>query len=113
MNQPGYVKLVQAMYVRRIPKNANIEHLVTAEVISLLNTHIATFTEREIDILNSYYGLIAGKERETLVKIGERYGVTKERIRQIRSKSVRKLLYSSRTRYIWDSFKTTGFEKFG
>ena len=47
-------------------------------------------TERERKILYLYYGLDEGEER-TLEEIGRIFGVTRERIRQIESKTLNKL----------------------
>jgi RNA polymerase primary sigma factor len=47
-------------------------------------------TEREIEILGLRYGLFDGKRR-TLDQVGKMFGVTRERIRQIESKALRKL----------------------
>lgn len=46
--------------------------------------------EREKDILVEFYGL-NGKEEKTLEEIGSLYGLTRERVRQIKEKSIRKL----------------------
>lgn len=46
--------------------------------------------ERERDVINLRFGLVDGQER-TLEEIGQEYGVTRERIRQIEAKAMRKL----------------------
>ena len=63
---------------------------------------LITLTEREQDIIRKRYGLYDGKGM-TLEEIGKIYGVTRERIRQIELKALRKLRHSSR-RYIFDDF---------
>lgn len=55
----------------------------------LVNKLLKVLTEREKDIIMSYYGIYGGKE--TLEKIGLRYDLTKERIRQIIEYSFKKL----------------------
>ena len=47
--------------------------------------------EREKAIIESYFGVNTDCESMTLEAIGERYGLTKERIRQIKEKAIRKL----------------------
>lgn len=50
----------------------------------------ANLTAREKDIVTRYYG-IAPHVRNTLAEIGEVYGVTRERIRQIKTAAIEKL----------------------
>ena len=56
---------------------------------------LTTLTERERKILEMRFGLTDGYER-TLEEIGKMYNVTRERIRQIESKALRKLRHPSR-----------------
>jgi RNA polymerase primary sigma factor len=58
-----------------------------------------TLTDRERDILVMYYGL-DGEEPITLEEIGKRIGLTRERIRQIKDKAIRRLQHHSRARYL-------------
>jgi RNA polymerase primary sigma factor len=58
-------------------------------------------TERERKILYLYYGLDEGEER-TLEEIGMLLGVTRERIRQIESKTMAKLRHPSRSQSLRD-----------
>ncbi|MBU1252366.1 MAG: RNA polymerase sigma factor RpoD/SigA [Nanoarchaeota archaeon] len=55
---------------------------------------ISSLQEREQEVLKSYFGLDG--EEETLEEIGNRLGVTRERIRQIRDKALEKLRHPSR-----------------
>lgn len=50
------------------------------------------FSSREIDVIQSRYGL-NGHKKETLEYIGSRYGITRERIRQIQENYIKKLRY--------------------
>ena len=45
---------------------------------------------REIEILSDYYGL-KGNQPQTLEEIGNKHGLTRERVRQIRDRSLRRL----------------------
>jgi len=47
-------------------------------------------TEKEADVIKSFYG-INKNVRHSLAEIGAKYGVTRERIRQIKTKAMRKL----------------------
>jgi RNA polymerase primary sigma factor len=51
---------------------------------------LSTLTEREADIIRLYYGLY-GKHSHTLEEIGEKFGLTRERVRQIKEKSIKRL----------------------
>ncbi|WP_230883999.1 sigma-70 family RNA polymerase sigma factor [Planomonospora sp. ID82291] len=62
---------------------------------------LATLTEREADVIALRYGLADGETR-TLEQIGRRFGVTRERVRQIESAGMRKLRHPARTRALAD-----------
>jgi RNA polymerase primary sigma factor len=51
---------------------------------------LSILSPREVDVLNSYYGL-NGKKSLTLEEIGELYGLTRERVRQIKERAIRRL----------------------
>jgi len=50
----------------------------------------STLSPKERDIITCYYG-IAKEVRHTLAELGEKYGVTRERIRQIKSQALLKI----------------------
>jgi RNA polymerase primary sigma factor len=60
---------------------------------------LATLTPREEQILRMRFG-IGEKSDYTLEEVGQRFAVTRERIRQIEAKALRKLRHPSRARYI-------------
>ncbi len=60
---------------------------------------LTTLTERERKILEMRFGLADGYER-TLEEIGKMYNVTRERIRQIEAKALRKLRHPTRVRHL-------------
>ncbi|MFI0353035.1 sigma-70 family RNA polymerase sigma factor [Actinomadura sp. 9N407] len=66
-----------------------------------LDVALETLTEREAGVIALRYGLDDG-EPKTLDEIGKRYGVTRERIRQIESKGMLKLRHPARTRALAD-----------
>lgn len=62
-----------------------------------IESTLATLTKREAEMLRLYYGL--GLERPlTLEEIGERFNLTRERIRQIKEKALRRLRHISRSK---------------
>ncbi|HYG34278.1 MAG TPA: RNA polymerase sigma factor RpoD [Clostridia bacterium] len=60
---------------------------------------LTSLTERERKILEMRFGLLDGYER-TLEEIGKMYNVTRERIRQIEAKALRKLRHPTRVRHL-------------
>jgi len=62
---------------------------------------LATLTPREARVLKLRFGLDDGQAR-TLEEVGREFGVTRERIRQIETKALRKLKYVTRRRYVED-----------
>jgi RNA polymerase primary sigma factor len=64
-----------------------------------LNEVLASLTERERKILELRFGLVDGYAR-TLEEVGKQYKVTRERIRQIEAKALRKLRHPTRVRQL-------------
>jgi RNA polymerase primary sigma factor len=64
-----------------------------------LSEVLATLTERERRIVEMRFGLTDGYER-TLEEIGRQYNVTRERIRQIEAKALRKMRHPTRLRHL-------------
>lgn len=60
-----------------------------------LNRILSILDERERDIIECYFGINMGTESMTLEKIGEEHNLTKERIRQIKEKAIRKLRHNA------------------
>jgi RNA polymerase primary sigma factor len=55
--------------------------------------------ERERNIVECYFGIDTDCEPMTLEAIGEKYSLTKERIRQIKEKAIRKLRHNAHDLY--------------
>ena len=66
-----------------------------------LSEVLADLTEREQRVLRLRFGLDDGRAR-TLEEVGQEFGVTRERIRQIEAKALRKLRHPSRSRKLKD-----------
>lgn len=64
-----------------------------------INKTLSILNERERVIIELYFGINSGCESMTLESIGERYSLTKERIRQIKEKAIRKLRHNSHDLY--------------
>lgn len=58
-----------------------------------------TLTPREADVVSSYFGLNAGHAM-TLEEIGEKFDLTRERVRQIKEKAVRRLKHTTRSKIL-------------
>ncbi len=59
---------------------------------------LATLTERERDIVRYFFGI--GVSEMTLEEIGDRFGLTRERVRQIKEKAIRRLRHTSRSKLL-------------
>ena len=62
---------------------------------------LAVLSERERQVLELRFGLVDGKDH-TLEEVGQFFSVTRERIRQIESKALRKLRHPTRSRHLRD-----------
>ena len=58
---------------------------------------LATLTQREADVISLYYGL-SGRTAVTLEEIGDMFNLTRERVRQIKEKGIRRLRQTSRSK---------------
>lgn len=58
---------------------------------------LSTLTERESQVIRLYFG-IGGEHSLTLEEIGEKFNLTRERVRQIKEKAIRRLRHTSRSR---------------
>ena len=65
---------------------------------------LATLTPREEKVLRLRFGIEDGRTR-TLEEVGKEFNVTRERIRQIEAKALRKLRHPSRSKKLRDFFE--------
>lgn len=64
-----------------------------------INRSLSTLTPREADVLKLFYGL-DGERQMSLDEIGLRFDLTRERVRQIKEKAVRRLRHTSRSKML-------------
>lgn len=60
---------------------------------------LSTLTSREADVVRLYFGL-SGQHPMTLEEIGEKFDLTRERVRQIKEKAIRRLKHTSRSKIL-------------
>jgi RNA polymerase primary sigma factor len=83
-------------------RNLSPEEFATNEMLKdEISEVLLTLTEREEKVIRLRFGLEDGKTR-TLEEVGQMFGVTRERIRQIEAKALRKLRHPSRSRKLRD-----------
>ena len=81
------------------PADATSNALLAEALKEILDT----LTEREADVLRMRFGMYDGRTH-TLEEVGQIFGVTRERIRQIENKAIRKLRHPSRAKKIKDFY---------
>ena len=81
------------------PADATSNALLAETLKEILDT----LTEREADVLRMRFGMYDGRTH-TLEEVGQIFGVTRERIRQIENKAIRKLRHPSRAKKIRDFY---------
>ncbi len=79
------------------PTTSAVDFLRKQEVADVLNT----LSEREAKIIRLRFGIDSGYPR-TLEEVGKMFNVTRERVRQIEAKAIRKLRHPSRTKMLKD-----------
>ena len=79
------------------PEEAAAGHLLHEQIEEMLEA----LSEREREVLHFRFGLEDGRSY-TLEEVGKRFGVTRERIRQIEAKALRKLRHPSRSKKLKD-----------
>ena len=78
------------------PDSPNADRgLINESLATEVDRALETLTERERDIIRYFFGI--GCSEMTLEEIGEKFALTRERVRQIKEKAIRRLRHSSRS----------------
>jgi RNA polymerase primary sigma factor len=72
--------------------------LINESLSREIDRALSTLTERERDIVKYFFGI--GTQEMTLEEIGEHFGLTRERVRQIKEKAIRRLRHSTRSKLL-------------
>lgn len=72
--------------------------LINESLSKEIDRSLSTLTEREKDIIKLFFGI--GCQDLTLEEIGDRFGLTRERVRQIKEKAIRRLRHTTRSRHL-------------
>ncbi|MBQ1989945.1 MAG: RNA polymerase sigma factor RpoD/SigA [Rikenellaceae bacterium] len=72
--------------------------LINESLSTEVERALSTLTDREKDIIKYFFGI--GCQEMTLEEIGEKFGLTRERVRQIKEKAIRRLRHSSRSKLL-------------
>ena len=75
------------------------EGLMRESLAKEIERSLATLTEKERDVINLYYG-IGMPHGLTLEEIGSKFDLTRERVRQIKAKAIRRLKHTSRSKLL-------------
>lgn len=83
-------------------ENSDLPHtdalLINESLAKEIDRALATLTERERDIVKLFFGIAC--QDNTLEEIGDKFGLTRERVRQIKEKAIRRLRHSSRSKLL-------------
>lgn len=72
--------------------------LVNESLSREIDRALNTLTDRERDIVRMFFGI--GQQEKTLEEIGDQFGLTRERVRQIKEKAIRRLRSNTRSRLL-------------
>ena len=79
------------------PMESASQSLLREQLLAVIDT----LTPREQEVIRQRYGLMDGKQK-TLEEVGREFSVTRERIRQIEAKALRKLKHQNRSKKLAD-----------
>jgi RNA polymerase primary sigma factor len=74
--------------------------LMTDSLRREIERALTTLTPREADVIRLYFGLLADQAPMTLEEIGEYFDLTRERVRQVKEKAIRRLKHASRSKIL-------------
>ena len=72
--------------------------LVLESLREEINRALQTLNERERNIIEAFFGI--NQPEMTLEEIGDKYGLTRERVRQIKEKAIRRLRHSTKNKLL-------------
>lgn len=72
--------------------------LIDESLSKEIERSLATLTERESEIIKMFFGI--GYQEMTLEEIGDKFGLTRERVRQIKEKAIRRLRNNSKSKLL-------------
>jgi beta-glucosidase-like glycosyl hydrolase len=72
--------------------------LMNESLAKEIDRALATLTERECEIIKMFFGI--GSQEMTLEEIGDKFGLTRERVRQIKEKAIRRLRQGTRSKLL-------------
>ena len=75
------------------------QRLMDSSLKKEIDRSLSTLDEREADVIRYFYGL-CGKRQHTLDEIGNEFGLTRERVRQIKEKTIKKLRNNYRNKLL-------------
>ncbi len=83
-------------------ENVDLPHtdsiLINESLSKEIERALATLTERERDIIRFFFGISC--QEMTLEEIGDKFGLTRERVRQIKEKAIRRLRHSTKSKLL-------------
>lgn len=97
-----YNLLLSTIFAGKTPEVINRNAAVT-----VINKAISSLNSREQEIIAMRFDL-AGGTRKTLQQIGDHFGVSRERIRQVERKIIRKLKHPTRTKELMQHLSFSG-----
>ncbi len=72
--------------------------LISESLAREIERALSTLTDRESEIIKYFFGI--GCQEMTLEEIGEKFGLTRERVRQIKEKAIRRLRHNARSKLL-------------
>ena len=72
--------------------------LVNESLSKEIDRALSTLSDREKEIIKMFFGI--GTQEMTLEEIGDKFGLTRERVRQIKEKAIRRLRQNSRSKLL-------------
>ena len=97
INQEEDTKFLDVFISDEVPKTDS--DLMRESLNKEIQRSLATLTDKERDVINLYYGL-GMAHGMTLEEIGAKFDLTRERVRQIKEKAIRRLKHTSRSKLL-------------